>query len=97
MERFNQENRTAGRLILETTKPENSLNFHRGAHRDIETNSAENGRVDLASSKYLVPLRFVFEHDLAEQTDLGHAVVEEFVVEFLQRKFFALLGFVIVT
>src|SRR5207237_1647728 len=46
--------------------------------------------------QHFVPFRFVLEHDLAEETDGWHAVVEKLVVEFLEREFVALLRFVIV-
>ena len=34
--------------------------------------------------QHLVPFARVFEHDFAEETNGRHAVVEQFVVEFLQ-------------
>ena len=43
-----------------------------------------------------VPLALVLEHDLAEEANRRHAVVEQFIMELLQRKVFALLRFVIV-
>ena len=38
----------------------------------------------LTSSQNFVPLALIFEHDLAEEPNRWHAVVEELVVEFLQ-------------
>ncbi len=38
------------------------------------------------------PLRFVLQHDLAEEANRGHAVVEHLVVKFLERKVGAFLG-----
>jgi len=35
-------------------------------------------------SQYLVPFALVLQHDFAEETNGRHAVVEQFVVEFLQ-------------
>jgi len=35
-----------------------------------------------------VPFARILEHDLAQQTNRRHAVVEHFVVEFLKRKIF---------
>src|SRR5438067_5642522 len=48
-----------------------------------------------ARSEHLVPLRFVLEHHFAEKTDGEHAVVEQFVVEFLERKVLTFLRLVI--
>jgi len=33
--------------------------------------------------QHVVPFALIFEHDLAEQTNRWHAVVEQFVMEFL--------------
>ena len=46
--------------------------------------------------QHFIPLTLVLEHDLAEETDGWHAMVKKLVVEFLERKVFALLRFVIV-
>ena len=38
----------------------------------------------LTSSQHFIPLALIFEHDLAEEPNRWHAVVEQLVVELLQ-------------
>ena len=49
-----------------------------------------------ARLQHLAPLRLVFEHDLAQQANREHPVLEQFIVELFQGKIFTLLHFVIV-
>lgn len=46
--------------------------------------------------QHLAPFAFVLEHELAEEANGRHAMIEQFIMELLQRKSVAFLRFVIV-
>jgi hypothetical protein len=54
-----------------------------------EFNRSQNRNSIMSTSKreksqHFIPFRFVFEHDLAEETNGRHAVIEKFVVKLSQ-------------
>src|SRR5437762_1853714 len=48
-------------------------------------------RETIIALEHFVPFRLVFQHDLAEESNREHSVIEQFVVEFFQGEIFALL------